>query len=76
MRFLVQMERKTLTTAGAPAAIVLTPDRSSIDASRSDLSFVSATVVDSKGVAVVDAAVEVMFDVSGAGELAAGTISS
>jgi beta-galactosidase len=67
----IQVERRTLTTAGAPSAIVLMPDRSNIDASRSDLSFVSATVVDSKGIAVVDAAVQVTFDVSGAGELAA-----
>ena len=56
-----EKERRTLTTAGVPAAIVLTPDRSHIDSSRSDLSFVSATVVDSKGVVVVDAAVQVRF---------------
>jgi beta-galactosidase len=66
-----EVERKTLTTAGVPAAIVLTPDRGHIDASRSDLSFVSATIVDSKGVGVPTAALDVTFEVSGAGELAA-----
>lgn len=66
-----EIERKSFTTAGPPAAIVLTPDRVRLDASRSDLSFVSASIVDSSGHLVPTAAIPVTFDVSGQGELTA-----
>ena len=42
-------EKKTLTSAGAATSIRLTADRSSIKATRSDLSFVTAEVVDANG---------------------------
>jgi beta-galactosidase len=41
-----------VTTAGAPARVALTPDRATIRADGSDLSFVTVTVLDSTGVAV------------------------
>jgi beta-galactosidase len=59
------------TTAGKPARLVLTPDRAQIRASRDDLSYVMATVVDDQGRTVPDATFPVRFSVSGSGVLAA-----
>jgi len=61
----------SFATAGAPARLVLTPDRRQIRASRDDLSYVMVTLVDAEGRAVPDASLPVQFTVSGAGELAA-----
>merc|ERR1712166_1016545 len=65
------VEQKTITTAAAASHIRLTADRSTIRADRSDLSYVTAEVVDANGILIHTAAVELTFTVSGAGELAA-----
>jgi beta-galactosidase len=62
---------KLLKTAGEPAAIQLTADRSTIKADRSDLSFVKIEVVDKDGLLVATDSVRIQISVSGAGELAA-----
>lgn len=61
----------TLSTAGAPSGIRATADRTTICASRNDLSYVTVEVVDSKGLRVPDARELLMFNVTGAGELVA-----
>ena len=53
------------STAGAVARLVLTADRSMIAASRDDLSFVTISAHDSKGVLVPDAAVQLTFKLDG-----------
>jgi beta-galactosidase len=60
-----------LRTAGEPAEIRLTPDRSTIRADRNDLSYVTVEVVDGKGNRVPGATIPVRFTITGAGELAA-----
>jgi beta-galactosidase/beta-glucuronidase len=57
-----------LQTAGEPARIRLTPNRSTIEANGDDISSVRVEVVDAEGVRVPDATHEVQFDVEGAGE--------
>ena len=52
-------------TTGAPAAIRLTPDRSTINADGEDLSIVTVSVVDSKGRVVPVADNEISFTISG-----------
>lgn len=61
----------TLTTAGAPAALLATADRASIAADRSDLSYVVVEVVDAQGVRVPDARVALSATLTGPVELAA-----
>jgi beta-galactosidase len=56
-------------TAGKPAAIVLSADRSKIKADGKDLSFVKVTVVDSKGIVVPHAVDLITFKTSGNGFL-------
>ena len=63
--------RVELATAGAPARLRLTADRSEIRASRNDLSYVRIEVVDAKGHVVPAARPEIRARVTGAGELAA-----
>ena len=60
-----------LQTAGIPAKIRLTPDRSIIHADRNDLSYVTAEVVDANGQLVPDAVVPLTFQTKGAGEIIA-----
>jgi len=60
-----------LSTAGEPAEIRLTADRSTIRADRNDLAYVTVEVVDRHGTLVPDADLPVLFTVNGAGELAA-----
>lgn len=60
-----------LTTTGPPHGIQLTADRSVIEASRNDLSFVTVEIVDDAGRRVPDAAVDIHFTVTGVGELEA-----
>eukprot|EP01050_Picozoa_sp_SAG11_P006104 SAG11_NODE_460_length_9258_cov_3.010698_5_plen_299_part_00 len=62
---------KTFITAKAPAKLVVSADRTSIDAYRGDLSYVTVMVVDAEGHPVPEVRVEVNFAVSGDGELAA-----
>jgi beta-galactosidase len=60
-----------LRTAGEPASIRLKADRQKIRADRNDLSYVSVEITDKRGNVIPDAAIPVMFAVSGAGEIAA-----
>jgi beta-galactosidase len=57
-------------TAGAPAKIVITPDRTGINADGEDLSHVSVRIVDKEGVVCPDAENLVRFAVDGEGVLA------
>jgi beta-galactosidase len=63
--------RVSLVTAGTPAALRLTPDRSTIQSSFGDLAYITVEVVDAKGVTNKASVLEVSFEVSGAGELMA-----
>jgi beta-galactosidase len=59
-----------LKTAGMPAGIKLKADRTSIHASRNDLSYVTVEIADDKGNVVPWADLPVEFSINGAGELA------
>lgn len=59
-----------LKTAGAPKRIRLTADRSKINRSRNDLSFVAVEVVDENNQVVPTVNIPVQFSISGEGELA------
>ena len=61
----------SLRTAGGATQIRLMADRTTIRADRNDLCYVAVEVVDGNGNRVPDAANEIHFTVSGAGELAA-----
>lgn len=61
----------TVVTAGPPARVVLSPDRSQIAADGRDLSFVTATIVDKDGNIVPGATNLIRFKVTGAGQIAA-----
>jgi len=63
---------KEIKTAGTPARILLTADRSTIKADGDDLSFVAATIVDAEGNMVPDANNLVHFSIEGEG-MVAGT---
>ncbi|MGG1554003.1 beta-galactosidase GalB [Paenibacillus ferrarius] len=58
-------------TAGAPARILLEPDRSGIQADGHDLSFITVSIVDERGRRCPTASEKVSFTIQGAGELAA-----
>ncbi|HZJ59663.1 MAG TPA: DUF4982 domain-containing protein, partial [Chitinophagaceae bacterium] len=60
-----------LKTTNAPKTILLKADRSTIQATRNDLSYVTVEIVDDKNNVVPNATVPVEFSISGAGELAA-----
>ena len=60
---------KTLTTAGEPAALRLTPDRSVITADGQDLAFITVEVVDKNGWVCPDAAIPCEAIVKGQGSL-------
>ncbi|MER6128591.1 DUF4982 domain-containing protein [Streptomyces sp. NPDC001795] len=66
-----EIGRETLRTVGAPVALWLVPDVRRLTTSRDDLAHVLVEVLDSHGRLVPDAALEVTFEVDGAGELAA-----
>lgn len=70
MRNSEQIMRKEIKTAGAPARIILSADRKIIKADGYDLSFVTATVVDDKGVVVPDANNFIRFNITGEGSIA------
>lgn len=61
---------REVRTAEAPARIVLVPDRQTIKADGSDLSFVAVKVVDKNGTVVPDADQLIKFDVTGQGSIA------
>jgi beta-galactosidase len=60
-----------LVTAGKPVKIRLTADRKKIKASRNDLAYVTAEVVDVEGHLVPDAVLPLQFTLTGNGEIAA-----
>lgn len=60
---------KEVKTAGAPAKLVLTPDRTEIDADGRDLSFVTVDVVDDQGTIVPDAENTINFKIEGSGAI-------
>jgi beta-galactosidase len=66
-----QVATHQLTTAGAPARIVLTADRSTIAPIWDDVSYITATVVDANGVIAPFAADLISFKVTGPGIIAA-----
>jgi beta-galactosidase len=61
---------KEIHTAGAPAKIELTADRSNIKADGKDLSFVTVKILDKDGNVVPDAANLVKFKLTGAATIA------
>lgn len=67
----VEIGRKALITAGAPAALRLTADVSVLGVGRDELAHVLVEVVDAQRRRVPDAVAKVGFEVSGAGSLAA-----
>ena len=60
-----------LKTAGKPAKILLTVDKSKLTNDWNDVVFVTATVVDANGVSIPDAENMIRFNASGAGFIAA-----
>ncbi len=66
-----EVETKTLKTAGVPHHLVLTPERSKINASRNDLAYVKVEVADENGNVIPNAEETVNLNISGDGELAA-----
>lgn len=65
-----EVASKQLITAGAPAKIKLTADRTKIKADRNDLSYVKIEITDARGNVIPDATIPVTLTVSGAGEIA------
>ena len=62
---------QTLKTVGAPSALRLIVDRATIKASRNDLAYVNAEVVDAEGNVIPYADdVTIQFEISGPGEIA------
>lgn len=65
-----EVETFTLATAGAPAQLRLTPDRSTLRADGQDLAFVTVEVLDAAGRVVPQAADSITYSLSGPGALA------
>lgn len=65
-----EIMRREVRTAGAPAALTLSPDRAEIKADGSDLSFITVTVADHDGNMVPHAANLVRFRVEGPATIA------
>lgn len=61
----------SFTTAGDPHSIALAADRRLLKASRDDLSYIEAKVVDKNGQLVPDAVLPISFSIRGAGEIVA-----
>jgi beta-galactosidase len=61
---------QVMRTAGAPASIRLTPDRTALSATGEDLSFILVEAVDAQGNVAPLADNSVQFDVQGPGEIA------
>ena len=66
-----EVARDTLETAGTPRTLVLTPGKQVLTADGVSLSYVSAEILDARGVLVPDADNLITFRVSGAGTLVA-----
>ncbi len=67
----VAVDSVILQTAGSAEKIKLTADRNVIHASRNDLSYVTAEIVDANGHLVPDAVMPLEFSIKGAGEIIA-----
>lgn len=67
----VAVDSVVLKTAGKPAGIRLTADRGKIKAGKTDLSYITAEVVDANGNIVPDAVIPLNFSVSGPGKIIA-----
>lgn len=65
-----EIGRRTLVTAGAPAAVRLTSDVQRMTTDPDDLAHVLVEIVDAQGTVVGDAVIDVHFSVQGAGALA------
>jgi len=65
-----EIMRSEVRTAGAPAALTLSPDRAEINGDGSDLSFITVTVVDRDNNPVPHAANMVNFSIEGPGTIA------
>jgi beta-galactosidase len=66
-----QGAERQIKTAGAPARIRLTPDRSRIKAEPRDLSFITVEIVDQEGLVHPNADPMLFFTIKGVGEIAA-----
>jgi beta-galactosidase len=64
-----EVARDEVDTAGAPAAVRVTPDKRTITADGKSLSYLTVDVVDAHGVLVPDADNAISFNVAGAGRL-------
>jgi beta-galactosidase len=65
----IEVSQDVQKTAGAPAGIVLSPDRITINANGEDVTIVKAAIVDVYGVVVPNAQNKVEFKISGVGNL-------
>ncbi len=66
----IEIMREELKTAGKPAALALSPDRSELTADGSDLSFITVTVVDEENTPVPYADNMISFSVQGPATIA------
>ncbi len=66
-----KLGEQVMRTAGPPASLRLTPDRSELEASGEDLSFILVEALDKRGNLAPLADNMIEFEVNGAGELAA-----
>ena len=64
-----QILETTVEATGAPAAIVLEPDRATLTADGADVSFVTTRIVDDQGRTVPVATNMVTFNINGPGQL-------
>ena len=67
----VEKDSVVLRTAGTPATIKLTPDRTQIGTSRNELSYIQIALTDKDGQTVTNADCPVKISISGPGEIAA-----
>lgn len=67
----IEVSRTVLKTAGAPAAIRLTPDRNSLKAEFGDLSYITVELIDAQGNVVHSADNNIYFTACGSGTLLA-----
>lgn len=66
----IEVSRDRLETSGAPAKIVLTPEKTDLDADGHDLAYINVDITDCEGRKVSDARISLTAIVEGAGYLA------